>query len=163
MDEKKRKRLVYAALVGAIIFALIMKPWEGRKRRHPDTAITTQTAPASQSATVESGGRGAASVAVTNPVPVTFATSWPQDPFRQNSESPPPAAGANARTRGSAINWNLQGILIVDNQPVCIFDGQMYETGSRINGWEIIYIGTNAVHLHRDGETVSLTLPQTGT
>jgi hypothetical protein len=163
MDEKKRKRLVYAALIGAIVFALIMRPWEGRKRRHPDMAITTQTAPANQPAAVESGGRPAASAAVTNPVPVTFATSWPQDPFRQTSELPISSVGANARTRGLKINWNLQGILTVDNQSVCLFDGQMYEIGSIINGWEIIYIGTNAVHLHRDGETVSLTLPQTGT
>lgn len=153
MDDKNRKRLVYASLVCAIILALITRPWEGRQRR-PTAAVRPSTA-ATTGGTIEN-------LAVEEPEPITFAVAWPRDPFGQTEKKPIRPAGATTKTREATAQWNLQGILTVDNRRVCLFDGRTYEIGSRIKGWEITNIGTDGVRLRHGAKTINLALPKAG-
>jgi hypothetical protein len=159
MNDKTRKRLVYASLVGAIIFALIMKPWEGRPRR------TITTAPGATVKPVETATEQdefPESAATTQLPALAWATAWPRDPFHQLENRRPGPTDDPQQTGYADIQWKLQGILTVDTQPVCILDGQTYGVGAMINSWEITYIGANIIHLRREGETISMSLPPPG-
>jgi hypothetical protein len=158
MDEKKRKWLVYASLVGAIIFALIMRPWEGRKRKPPETVTLTAGAE-TMAQPLEIKASETNSTQATDSALPTLATGWPRDPF---GETPEPARMAIASTGGTStelFSWNLQGIMTVDGQPVCLLNGQTLKIGSFINGWELAHIADDGVRLRRGAQTQSVALP----
>ena len=93
---------------------------------------------------------------------VSSITSWPRDPFHLPAESPTQSGSTPTKASALQTEWNLQGVLTVDKQQVCLINGRTYKSGAVIDGWEITYIGTDGVRLRRGVQTKSLALPTAG-
>ena len=156
MNEKTRKRLVFGILVAAILFGLVMKPWDPPRKRirnqTSDTAPTQATPAGSPIAT--------ATPKTENMQQYTYATAWPVDPFT------PVAIKIKASHQTVSIpdepkqpGLTLQGIITENNKRVCVVNGIIYAPGSRIKNWKVKQIGPREVLLVWASDTLRLELP----
>jgi len=153
IDEQKRKRTVFGLLVAAIIFGLIMRPWESRRKRGSD-ATSNET---DQIATPMVEGSTAPPGADTCQQTLVFAASWPHDPFLQVEVKGAPSGQVEPSDIPS--RWKLQGIMSMSGEQTCVINGQMCTVGVTIDGWKISHIGSSEVHLQRASRSVRLVLP----
>jgi len=151
MKESTRKKMVYALLVGAIIFGLIMKPWESSRKRR---ASQTNDEPPSQTTSVVAASVGSA------PPPTDFAMTWSRDPFATPDEERDATVPVIHQTAVvPSGEYVLNGILVVEGEPACVLNGQAFLVGEMIEGWRVEYIGHNEVLLVRASDKKRLVLP----
>jgi hypothetical protein len=147
MTEKKRKTIVYAIFVLAVLWGLYMQPWKSNRQSEiPDTYA--ETVPAS----VASTPIGAAMQRVILDVP---DAGWVIDPFRPTNNSAPETAPVT--DDGPLGELVLQGTLVVDGSQLCVINGHRLHTGDEISGWRIVQIADGEVKLAGFGNE-SLTL-----
>jgi len=151
MKESTRKRMLYALLFGAIIFGLIMKPWESTPKDRARQSTDEQPPPATT--VVAAGIAGAA--------PRTdFVTEWPRDPFvTQDVEDDIVVAKIRQTAVIPSGEYLLQGILVVGGEPACVLNDLTFLVGDMIEDWRVEYIGHNEVLLVRASENKRLVLP----
>lgn len=150
MTVQKRQRLMFAMLIGSVLFALVMKPWE---RRRP--AIAIQQPDVSE---VE------APVAVASAVlaDIEFTSEWPaRDPFKQPEEKQQPVMNASVVEEVSfgAPTFALQGIMTIGGEMVCVIDGATCGVGSNASGWRVERIEAQGVWVSQGGERHYVPLP----
>ncbi len=149
MTAQKRQRLMFGVLIGSVLFALVMKPWE---RRRPVIAVAQPDAPVSDTV-----------VAVAPPVlaAVEYTAEWPsRDPFApaDDRRSYTPTSVADGASFGPPA-LSLQGILTVGGELACVIDGSTRTVGENISGWRVEKIEAQGVWVSQGGERHYVPLP----
>jgi hypothetical protein len=146
MNENRRKKVVYGALVLAIIY--------GAYNFWPESRTDEPTV---SQASVQSGAAGVVAAAISTPLIDTTAIEsapWGQDPFRVQK----PPAGAPKIAPSSAPGWRLSGILFNQTYPLAIIDGKSVGVGDQIKGATVISIDRKRVTLDHRGKQYTLTV-----
>ncbi len=161
MNETTRKKLIFAILIGSIILAIIMRPWEsGRDHRgQSDHGEQQQASELSAHAAVVTQSPGLRQGPTTVAQPVEFAESWPDNPFFDPHSAQTAATVAPAGASSQTEQLRLQGILSSGGQRACVINGLTYPTGGTIQNWRVVEIGDHSVMLRRGSRTLRLTLP----
>lgn len=146
MTEQRRRQIIYAALVMAVIYGL----WNfavGRRNTAPLPSEQT-SAPAA-----------AASAPSSDSIDVQAITSkpWGRDPFRGTTLSASPtaptrAAGADAER----IYWILSGIVYNDTHPLAVINQSSVSVGDMIDGARVVKIERTKVTLEKSGSRFDL-------
>jgi len=136
MNEAKRKRIMYAVFILAMLWGLYMQPWK-RSERHKPGSTPTEPAAAAVQATVVA--QPASDLAIR-----TATTEWTIDPFRRTG---PVDAGDPEEPQAIRNAPVLQGTMTVRGAEVCVIDGQVCQTGDRAGSWKIVKIDNGEVTL----------------
>ncbi len=150
MTVQKRQRLMFVILIGSVLFALVMKPWE---RRRP--AIAIQQPDVSEAVTPVT----VASLALAD---IEYTSEWPaRDPFKHPEEKQQPVMNASVMEEVSfgAPSFALQGIMTVGGEMVCVIDGTTHAVGSSASGWRVEKIEAQGVWVSQGGERHYVPLP----
>lgn len=151
MSASRRRQLLFALLVGSVVFGLYMKPWE--RRRPTVTSVADGSAPVASSA---------ATVAPSTVPVLAAAVGWPtRDPFAQPGEFPmrrddrPKAAYRASLPRPSV---RLQGIVSVDGTRSCVIGGEVHCVGTTVQGWMIAEIAADGIWMSQAGQRLFVPL-----
>jgi len=128
MNEKTRKRAIYAIFVLAILFGLYMKPWD-RTRGMGEI-------PMAPSEDQGSTGSAAASDSTQLTVAAAFASEWPADPFAHRGQAASVAPAA-AMPEPAMPEFTLQGMMQLGGQTACVINGVILKAGDQISGWTV--------------------------
>lgn len=136
MSRDKRKHILYAVFIVAVLWGLYSRPWE---EREPKSSLSRPPEPAA-----------AATVAtVASPTDKTVVrpvrSEWTTDPFRSSSTRDP-AEELNDEN-ASLLQPILQGTMTVRGAELCVLDGQVYAAGDRHGPWRITRIKKGEVTL----------------
>lgn len=142
MSEKKRKRLVYAIFVLAVIWVIFNIP---SAKKHTQYAYDDDYA--------DESDQLAASLLVNDSVStaISYAGEWGSDPFvwkETHKES----------KTSKSYNFNLSAISKSNSEYWALVNGKILATGDEIDGWKIIKIAKNRVVLSKNGKTIELTI-----
>ncbi|HUU45035.1 MAG TPA: hypothetical protein VM118_04815 [Acidobacteriota bacterium] len=153
MTESKRKRLLFAVFIAAIILGLAMRPWERRRPHRPAESVSPPSAEASEAAATVDVTKTAAGVGI------RFATAWPEDPFgRRDATTPLAEPKPVVVDRHDKPTAKLQGIMHVDGRKVCVIGRRTLAVGETVDGWKIAAIGNNNVLLTKGAQRLRLDL-----
>ncbi|MEW5702598.1 MAG: hypothetical protein AB1792_10255 [Candidatus Zixiibacteriota bacterium] len=156
MNERTRKRIVYATFIGAVIFGLLMRPWE--RHRRSDVTTTTESVAATMAPAVVPPDRAAIDTGIVLDR-CAFAPTWPRDPFRGRVDLTGTSTSVIAvETRQAEPGLVLQGVMTVEGRRVCVINGRVGQVGSVIDGWRVLRIDETQVVLVRGQETLRLDL-----
>ncbi|MBD3298562.1 MAG: hypothetical protein GF341_07910 [candidate division Zixibacteria bacterium] len=154
MSEAKRKRIVYAIFIVAVIWGLYNQPW---KRPSRDTGPVKSTSPAEAQAQV------AASIAqapMQRPRTVADAPNWTSNPFRPMNTNGAEAVAA-PEDDDVALPM-LQGTMTVGARQLCVLDGRVHRVGDQVGIWTVADIKAGYVTLTGPtGESVKLSTSET--
>ncbi len=148
MTAQKRQRVMFAILIGSVLFGLYMKPWERRKpvRQSDIETVTASVAvPSVESVRAD----------------ITFATEWPtRDPFTRSDEYVVvhSTAPVEAVDMGEPT-FALQGIMTIGGQMACVIDGKTHTVGAQFSGWRLDQIDADGVWVSQGGERHFVPLP----
>ncbi len=157
MTEKKRKQVIFAILVLAVIWGIYNQPW---KHYGASPALQEKTEAASTKAAAAPVMAAAVSVQMV-PSTASFATEWTVDPFRcapttttsKSSDAPPEAVAVPV----------LQGIMTAGDKPVCVIGGNILKPGDKVGQWRVHAITADKVELERVTDRRHITLSAGGT
>lgn len=151
MSDQKRQRVMFALLVGSVLFGFYMKPWERRARTVNPIPTEAPTA-ATEVGTV---------AAETHTAAVVLATDWPsRDPFTRPGEfRSQNAADVTEAVSIGAPSFVVQGVMTVDGQMVCVIDGHVCSVGSQVSGWRVDRIDAQGAWVSQGGERHFVPLP----
>ena len=138
MNAKKRKIIVYAIFVIAVIWGIANNPF-GRKKPHWDNtdALNETIQPIS-----------AASVGQTENS-LNLSDKWGSDPFVQRT------AGAAPQLE-SRTKFNLTAISKSEGEYWALINGQIVAVNDIIEGWTVTQVTGKSATLSKDGKTISL-------
>ena len=146
MNEKTRKRAVYAIFVLAVLFGLYMKPWDRPSREE-------------SAATITGNPNGEAAAATTHEVDsaqiigaAVFATNWPSDPFAHRGQGAAAPVISVASDEPLMPLFKLQGMMQLDGQNACVINGEILKAGDRISGWTVESVNANEAILRLGSE-----------
>jgi len=142
---------VFGLFIVAVIFGLLMKPWE---RRRPSRLVESAAQPQA-----EESRESAPATATDERATIRFAVAWPADPFgRRDAVAPETETEPGIVERIDEPIPRLQGIMNVDGRRVCVIDRRTLTAGETIDGWRIETVGENEVVLTRGGRRLRLDL-----
>jgi hypothetical protein len=149
VTAQKRQRLMFVILIGSVLFALVMKPWE---RRRPVIAVPQPDTPVADTV-----------FAVAPPVLATveYAAEWPsRDPFAfaEDRRAYTAATVTEDATFGPPT-FALQGIMTVGGELACVVDGSTRTVGESFSGWRVEKIEAQGVWVSQGGERHYVPLP----
>ncbi|MBI5867491.1 MAG: hypothetical protein HZB43_04250 [candidate division Zixibacteria bacterium] len=157
MTDKKRKQVIFAILVLAVIWGIYNQPW---KHYGASRALQERTEAASTAAAT-APVMAAAATAQTAPSSAGFATEWTVDPFRSTSTTATPKL-PDAPREAVAVPV-LQGIMTTGDKPVCVIGGNILKPGDRVGQWRVHTITSAKVELERVTDRRRVTLSAGGT
>ncbi len=155
MTQQKRQKVFYVILAGAIVFGLLMKPWES-SRRHDADEIQQQTQPVSATPPAVTAKTAATSGALS--ASGAYVDEWPRNPFAEDKIISPVNAPAAIAQDDGDDNLLFQGVITVGDEQACVVNNQTYRQGWIVNGWSIIHIQPEEILLVRDSDSLVLTL-----
>lgn len=137
MLESRRKKVIYALLVAAIIYGLANIPG-GSDKWQTEELIDTSTPT-----------EGVPSSLVTQTINIEYYSSlpWGSDPFYRvysELENSPPRQQPVSR-------WTLNGVIINDRATVAVINKTIVRIGDNVNGARVIDIQKDKVTLEQDG------------
>lgn len=137
MTEAKRKRVIYAIFILAVIWGLYNQPWKGRKRSsetQPQTEAVSETQPPTPVPNV--------AVQTASALPETH---WPINPFGPVTQQPlEETETVNEMLFGELV---LQGTLTAHGKQVCVINGKVRNVGDDIGAWRVARIANGEVVL----------------
>lgn len=133
MSDKTRKKIVYSALVLAIIWGAYSFSESGTKQAAVDSPETIE--PIARTAT------GGTAVVTGEEVARLEAADWGDDPFGVVSTG----------TRAPGPSWSLRGIVYSPTSPMAYVNGQRVRIGDTVNRATVTAIGKTSVTLRFDG------------
>ena len=153
-NEKKRKRIVYAIFIVAVIWGVYNQPWKrpDRSGKGPDPAGIDASAAA----------QAAAAAVNTSPVSADWVAvdKWTVDPFRPISSRA--QVVTEEEPEPSVMTPQLQGIMTVGSRVLCVLDGQVRRVGDQIGSWRVTAIENGTVTVAGSaGESVQLSSQST--
>lgn len=139
MTEKRRKQIVYAVFVLAVVWAVFNFPHR-RKAIEPQSAQTTDTTPDIAAMTANSAKRQT----------TTLPEQWGRDPFAHG--------GAQTTTTSEEIAplFRLAAISVADGKALAMINGRMLGRGDTVDGWRVAAISSSSVALESNGRKVTL-------
>lgn len=146
MNEKLRKRLVFATLPAALIWAVFNYP--AKQNAGPAGLAQDPSLQTIAPATVppESKSRSA-------DIEFMQDQPWGEDPFRSLPRR------TTAKSRGStSLAWTLGGIIYSNQAPVAFINKRMVRVGDRIGDAEVVAIDKKTVTLKHQGRLIKLKL-----
>ena len=143
MTDKKRKRIVYAIFVIAVIWGLFNFPF-GRK---------SEQYVYSEDNAYETGNEIGLVLAGTSDDPsrLDLSSGWGEDPFAQKT--------ANVRAVPVISQaFNLSAVSKSGDNFWALIDGKAMTIGDEINGWTLTGISPSSARLQKDGKTITLNI-----
>ena len=139
MTEKRRKQIVYAVFVLAIVWAVFNFPHR-RKVIDPQSSQATETSPAVAVMSADAAKRQT----------TTLPDQWGRDPFAHGS--------ANVATGSDEIAplFHLAAISVADGKALAMINGKMLGRGDTIGDWRVTAISSSSVALESNGRKVTL-------
>ncbi|MEE8405144.1 MAG: hypothetical protein V3S17_07110 [candidate division Zixibacteria bacterium] len=144
MSESTRKKILYAALVGAIIW--------GVYNFVPKSQISTTTTSkpvVSRQAPVEATNTTFARIDKTINVADMKLKGWGSDPFRARNKK-------TFNKKAPKKVWKLTGIVFNDFNPLAIINGKSIGVGDIIEGAKVLKIERKKVVIEYAGNSISL-------
>ena len=140
---------MFGILIGSVLFALVMKPWE---RRRPVIAVPQADVPV-----VESVAAAAPPVLAD----IEYSVEWlSRDPFAQvNDRRSVVTATVYEDVSFGPPTFALQGIMTVGGVLACVIDGSTRTVGASISGWRVEKIEARGVWVSQGGERHYVPLP----
>lgn len=146
MSESLRKKIVFASLPLAIIWAIFNYP--SRPRSVPAPAVTQTAAPIVATPTPAKPPAESIIIAQEQREP------WGPDPFRTYTYRAATRGGADRSSPG----WTLAGIIYSQNKPMAFINSRMVAVGDRIGSATVVAIDKESVTLEHQGRRIRLTL-----
>lgn len=145
MSENTRKKILYAALVGAIIWGV----YNFVPRSKISTVTTSKPAVSKQIPLAASSSF--ARIDKTINVADMKIKGWGTDPFR---------AGNKNKTKNKTPKkvWKLSGIVFNDINPLAIINGKSIGVGDTIEGAKVLKIERKKVVIEYAGNRISLSV-----
>ena len=149
MSESLRKKLVFASLPLAIVWAVFNYPSK-KTQSHPQTPEVIVTAPVQAVITTASGA--------TKPLPAIDIETrrkepWGDDPFRSTIRF---SSYGSRESEPTAISWALAGIIYSEKDPIAFVNNRMVGIGDKVNSATVVAIDRETVTLEYEGRTISL-------
>ncbi len=143
MNEAKRKIIIYALLVAAIIYGLANFPG-GTDKNHTDTSIDNP-APAAQK--IPASAKQSIDIKYYSSLP------WGSDPFCRYYAR---ADNGNGSTDAPAPQWTLNGVVINAKTTVAVINKNIVHVGDKIAGARVVDIQKDKVVMEQDGSQFSI-------
>lgn len=144
MNEKVRKGIVYAALLGAIIYG---------GNQFLFSKVEVQPNPNATIAPVQAGMAGRSPVVEkTINVAEMKNKQWGDDPFRAILKS------SAKKISPSQPSWKLTGIVYNSNKPLAVINGKSVSVGDNVGDAKVVEIGRKSVIIERAGARITLTV-----
>ncbi len=143
MTEKKRKRIVYAIFVIAVIWGLFNFPF-GRSRPeyiYQEDEEYDQVEEALNSVHTQN-------------VNVDLQGEWGGDPFARK-------ISRSSQTSGPAHNFKLTAVSESNGEYWALINGKILSQGDSISGWKLIKITRDHAVLSANGNTITLNIQGT--
>jgi hypothetical protein len=138
MTEKRRKQIVYAVFVVAVIWGAFNLM--GRRR-----IVETVPPESEPSVTV-----AAVTPDLQRQKPATVEPQWGRDPFARGGTS----IAAIPDEYEPALR--LAAISITGGKAIAMIDGKMLSVGDQVNGWRVAAISKSGVRLESHGRQITL-------
>jgi len=145
MDEKKRKMIVYAVFVAALI-------WGGW---HFLQGSEEMPVAATEDAVGDSTAVAAADITKSIPFEEYAALEWGSDPFYRGHP-----VSDNGDEEPSPPGWSLDGIMYKESAPMAVINRNIVKSGDLVNGARIIEIKKDRVVLEKDGMSFILNIAE---
>ena len=144
MSESTRRKILYAALVGAIIWGVYNFVPKSQKSTAiaSKPAVSRQAPPAATSASF-------ARIDKTINVADMKLKGWGSDPFRARNKK-------TANKKAPKKVWKLSGIVFNDFNPLAIINGKSIGVGDIIEGAKVLKIERKKVVIEYAGKSISL-------
>ena len=144
MSESTRKKILYTALVGAIIWGVYNFVPESQINTAATTkpVVSRQTPPSATSASF-------ATIDKTINVADMKLKEWGSDPFRARNKK-------TADKKAPKKVWKLSGIVFNDFNPLAIINGKSIGVGDMIEGAKVVKIERKKVVIEYAGNSISL-------
>ena len=146
MTERRRKVIVFAVLVVAVIWGIYNNPFSSGKE--PDASLSVDQPsvnatemPAQGNEVVRSSRYG-------------DLKDWKADPFRRDAA---PTSTPNVRVETGPY-FNLSAISKSDRQSMAIINGRVIGEDGEIDGWAVMEIGAKSVVLSKGSDEIELKL-----
>lgn len=142
MNEKTRKRLVYIALIGAVIY--------GAVNLDPGSDKAVEPAPAQEylDPSLENGEHpGGSELAID--IDSAEALPWGDDPFRIGKPK-------QAAVAPETVDFELSGIVYSEENPMAIINSRPVKEGDVISQAKVLGIDRTSVTLQYQGKEVQL-------
>ena len=147
MSEGLRKKLIYATLPLALIWAAFNMSGKKDASTSPEPLATT---------TPDTATSVARAVHPVKDLEYHKDVPWGRDPFGTSTTSPP---AAPSRPSGAEkLAWVLAGIVFSNQQPMALINSHMVKVGDRISGATVVEITKDSVTLEDQGRRIKLTV-----
>ncbi len=143
MNQAKRKIIIYALLVAAVIYGIANIP--GRKDKEQTDSSLDNPAPVAQK--IPASVKQAIDIAYYSSLP------WGSDPFCRFY------AEVDNRTGQSdtpAPQWTLNGVIINTKTTVAVINKNIVHVGDKVAGARVVDIKKNEVIMEQDGSEFSI-------
>ncbi|MCX6835321.1 MAG: hypothetical protein NTW07_09360 [candidate division Zixibacteria bacterium] len=152
MSESLRKKIVFATLLLAVLWAAINYP---SRKTIPQPATLEPTASTEVPAT--------APLAQTPETPLPAidiaakrSEPWGDDPFRPVDQyTRPRVAGYNEST---SLAWALAGIIYSEKSPIALVNSHMVGVGDKVDSATVVAIDRESITLEYQGRSITLKL-----
>jgi type II secretory pathway component PulC len=151
MSESLRKKIVFASLPLAIIWALFNYP---SKKNHTQAPVTVAAISAESQITATSV-QPPVKAPVAIDVDARRREPWGCDPFRSSSKS---ARTQVDRSESNALSWVLAGIIYNEQNPIAFVNRRMVGVGDQVGAATVTAINRESVTLQYQGRTITLKL-----
>jgi len=149
MTDQKRKRIVYAVFIVAVIWGLYNQPWN-----RPNRGVQTDNVPVTVAATVVPTAAGTAVVNGAASAHRPAVEDWQVDPFRTFEQTELPSMAPEEVDHAMPV---LKGTMVIGERRLCVVDDRVYRAGQQVRDWTIVEIGQGEVLMRGPaGQTVQL-------
>jgi hypothetical protein len=146
MNEKTRKKLIYIALVGAVIYGVV--------NLDPGSDKAVEPSPAQGYLDPSPGnGEQPGDPELAIDIDSAEALSWGKDPFRIGKPQHAPVAT-------ETVNFELSGIVYSPENPMAIINSRPVKEGDVISRARVVGIERTSVTLQYQGKEVQLTVSE---
>ena len=151
MSESFRKKIVFASLPLAIIWALFNYPSKKNQTQAPATEAAVSTESQAMATPIQAQ--------VTAPVAIDVEAKrrepWGSDPFRSSVN---PGRAPADPSESSSLSWVLAGIIYNEQNPIAFVNRHMVGVGDRVGSATVTAIDRESVTLEYQGRTITLKL-----
>ena len=151
MSESLRKKIVFASLPLAIIWALFNYP----SKKNQTQAPATMAAISAESQATATSVQTQVKAPVAIDVDARRREPWGSDPFRSSVNH---GRAPVDQSETNALSWVLAGIIYNEQNPMAFVNRHMVGVGDRVGSATVTAIDRESVTLEYQGRTITLKL-----
>jgi hypothetical protein len=146
MTEGRRKAVVFAVLIVAVIWGIYNNPFSTNKKPSAGSTVDQPSVYATE--------RPVQSDQAVRSSRYADLKDWKADPFHRNAV---PRSTPNGKVEAGPY-FHLSAISRSDRQSMAIINGRVVGEDGEIDGWAVAEIGDNSVVLSKGSEEIELKL-----